>query len=406
MGVLARLFRLIWGEEVDRSLRPVLAVNISSSLAGSTLWSFMGIWAIDRLRAEEQLPWVYGVGAVLAAAAGYTAGHLSDRRGRRSILLGAQAVFAVYPLVLLAVGSSLTAGVIALVFAGGVGSAAGTMSQAIITDLVPQERHEEAFAAARIASNLGVVSGPPLGALLLGVGGWTVLFVGVSVLTATAWGIAWRLVPRGGRYAPREAPTRGSLAVIARDRAFLVFLGSAVFAWIVYVSYEVALPISLFDGHGYSRWSWGLIVVLNPILVTLLQMRLTRATLDWPAAPKLMGAMLLMGMPFLALTQSAAVAVVVAIVVVFVFGEMLWVPTSQAIVTRLAPDDLRGAYLGAFGSGPAVGFALSPLLGLSLRNAAGDDAMWMFYAAVSVVAAILGGLACYGVRRLVAGAPA
>lgn len=406
MTLLGRLYRLIWGEEVDRSLRPILAVNVSASLAGSTLWTFMGIWAIDRLDAEDQLPFIFGGSAVLGAGAAYAAGHLSDRHGRRSILLGAQAVFAVYPLVLLAVGSSLVAGVVALTFAGAVGAAAGTMSQAIITDLVPQEKHEEGFAAARIASNLGVVSGPPFGAALLGLGGWTALFVGVSVLTASAWLIAQRLVPRGGRYAPREAPTRGSFAVITRDRAFLLFLGSAVFAWIVYVSYEVALPISLFDGYGYSNWSWGLIVVLNPILVTLLQMRLTRTTLAWPAAPKLMGAMLLMGLPFLALTQSAAVPVVVAIVVVFVFGEMLWVPTSQAIVSRLAPDDLRGAYLGAFGSGPAIGFALSPLIGLSLRNAAGDDAMWLFFAAISVVAAILGGLACYGVRRLLAEAPA
>jgi len=46
---------------------------------------------------------------------------------------------------------------------------------------------------------------------------------------------------------------------------------------------------------------------------------------------------------------------IVFVVVVFVFGEMLWVPTSQAVVADLAPSDIRGAYMGAFGSAPAIG---------------------------------------------------
>ena len=59
---------------------------------------------------------------------------------------------------------------------------------------------------------------------------------------------------------------------------------------------------------------------------------------------------------------------------IFVIGEMLWVPTSQAVVAALAPQDIRGAYMGAFGSAPAIGFALAPLIGLQVRNSFGDDA--------------------------------
>ena len=58
---------------------------------------------------------------------------------------------------------------------------------------------------------------------------------------------------------------------------------------------------------------------------------------------------------------------------------MLWVPTSQAVVAMLAPKDIRGAYMGAFGSAPAIGFALSPLIGLQVRNSFGDDVTWTMY---------------------------
>jgi predicted MFS family arabinose efflux permease len=116
--------------------------------------------------------------------------------------------------------------------------------------------------------------------------------------------------------------------------------------------------------------------------VTLFQLRLTRLAAPIPPAPKLVLALLVMGLPYLLLVGSHAIPVIVAVVVVFVIGEMLWVPTSQAVVARLAPQDIRGAYMGAFGSAPAVGFALGPLIGLQMRNSFGDDATWTLFAAI------------------------
>jgi MFS family permease len=79
----------------------------------------------------------------------------------------------------------------------------------------------------------------------------------------------------------------------------------------------------------------------------------------------------------------------VTVLVVFVIGEMLWAPTSTTIVAELAPDDIRGAYMGAFGSGAAIGFALAPLIGLQARNSFGDSFTWTMFAGISVLAAVL-----------------
>jgi len=80
---------------------------------------------------------------------------------------------------------------------------------------------------------------------------------------------------------------------------------------------------------------------------------------------------------------------VFVVAVLFVVGEMLWVPTSQAIVARLAPEEMRGAYFGAVGSAAAVGWALAPLVGLQSRNSFGDDFTWAMFAVLGVVAAVL-----------------
>ncbi|MGH2996832.1 MAG: MFS transporter [Gaiellaceae bacterium] len=288
MRLFARLFRLVWGAEVDRALRPVLAVGLAGSLSFSAGWSFMGIWAIDELGAESsQLGVAFLAGACLAAASGYLGGHLSDHVGRRPVILVGWGGMAAYMLLFVTAGHNVVLGLALLAGAAVPGALGGSVTQAMVADLVPPERHEAAYAAVRVANNLGVTAGPPLGAFFLVAGDWTALF-----------------------------------------------------------------------------------------------------------------AMLLMGLPFLLLSATSALPVVALVIFVFVIGEMLWVPTSQTVIARLAPEDVRGAYMGAFGSGAAVGFALAPFLGLQVRDAYGDDVMWGAFAGISVVAAIAGALACrWALRR-------
>ena len=400
MRALVRTFvRLIWGDDVDPALRPVLGVSLVTSAASSAMWSFVAIWAIEELGAKRELPFAFLVGAILAGASGFLGGYLSDRIGRRRVILLGQGIMVGYPILFLAASDTKWVGLALLALAGMIGSLGGSVSQAMVADLVAPERHEAAYASVRVASNLGVVAGPPIGGLLLVLGSWSALFPCVAVLSGLAWLIAYRFLPRRGAFAPEGPPERGSLAVILADKPFLLFLGSAIFAWLVYVAYEIVLPVSLVDGFGYDASAWGFLVWINPLLVTLFQLRLTRRTAGVAPAPKLVAALLVMGLPFALLAWSQSIVAVVVVVVVFVIGEMLWVPTSQAVVADLAPADIRGAYMGAFGSAPAIGFALSPLIGLQVRNSFGDDATWLMFAALGVVAAVLGGLALAGVGR-------
>ena len=396
---------LIWGDDLDDALRPVLGVTLAGSAAGSATWSFMAIWAIDELGAKAELPFALLVGAILAALSGFAGGYLSDRIGRRRVILFGQAVMVGYPLLLLALTDVKWAGIAALSLAGVFGALGGSVAQAMVADLVAPERHQAAYASVRVAANVGVVIGPPIGGLLLVLGSWSALFPTVAVMSGIAWLVAFRYLPKRGDFAPEGPPERGSLAVIFGDRRFLIFLGSAVFAWLTYVAYEVVLPVSIVDGYGYEPQAWGFLVWVNPLLVTLFQVRLTRATAAVAPAPKLVAAMLVMGLPYLVLVWTHSLAAILFVVIVFVFGEMLWVPTAQAVVADLAPADIRGAYMGAFGSAPAIGFALAPLLGLQVRNSFGDEATWAMFAGIGVIAAVLGGLALVGLDRRVRRGP-
>ena len=282
--MVRRLAHLIWGAEVDRALRPVLLVTLVGSLAGSCGWSFMGIWAVKQLGATSaQLSYAYLLMAVVGGLVGYVAGHLSDIYGRRRLILLGQGLLAVYVLLFLGAGDRVWFGIALMVGAGALGSLGGSSGQAMVADLVAPERHEAAYASVRVAANLGVTMGPPIGSLFLIVGGWTLFFPCVSLLALGSWGLAFRYLPKRGAYAPEGPPERGSLGVILQDRTFLVFMAASVFASLVYVAYETVLPISLVESHGVPAWGWGLLLVVNPLLVTLFQLRLTRRVARVPA---------------------------------------------------------------------------------------------------------------------------
>ena len=397
MTLFARLFRLVWGGDVDRALRPVLAVSLVGSIAGSSAYPFMGIWAIKELHAPQgTLAFSYLVGAVLAGVTGYAGGHLSDHIGRRPLILFGWGFQAIVPLLLIGVGNHTYLGLGLLALMPAFGSLGGAADTAMVADLVAPERHEAAYASVRVAANLGVTIGPPIGGLLLVGGHWNHLWAGTLILSTIGFAIAFRYIPRGGAYAPKGPPERGSFGVIIRDSPFLLFMLASVFATMTYIATETLLPISLTTTHHLAPAAWGALMILNPIAVTLFQLRITRWTSPVPAWLKLGVAMPLMGVPFLLLNVNGSVLVIAVVITLFVIGEMLWVPTSQAVVAALAPSDIRGAYMGVYGGTWSVGWALTPFLGLQVRNAYGDATMWMCVAAVGVLAGALGLVAARG----------
>jgi predicted MFS family arabinose efflux permease len=394
MTLFARLFRLVWAGDVDRALRPVLAVSLAGSIAGSTAYPFMGIWALRRLHTgDSRLAFAYLASAIASLLVGYAGGHLSDRLGRRPLILAGWGGQAACAPVLLLIGNRPWPGLAILALLPVFGSLGNAADQAIVADLVPPEQHEAAYASVRVISNLGVAIGPPIGGILLVGAHWDRLWIGATVLAACAFAIAFGYVPRRGRYAPEQAPERGSLAVIVRDRSFLLFMASATLATMTYFAFETLLPISVATSHGVSPATWGFLMIANPLIVTLFQLRLTRAVSSVRASLKLGFALPLMGLSFLLLNVASGAAVVLVVLVLFVIGEMLWVPSSQTVVVAIAPVDIRGAYLGAFGGSWSVGWALTPFLGLQVREAPADATMWECVAAVGVLAGVFGFLA-------------
>jgi predicted MFS family arabinose efflux permease len=388
-SALVRAFRVLWGVEDSPRLRPVLSVTLLYNLAFSTFWSYVGIWAVFALGARpSQVGVMFLFSASTSAVANFAGGWLSDRLGRKPPivfgLLGQSAAVAG----LVFVGRNIPLGFAIVTLAGVLAAPARSSTTAIVADLTEPSEREAAYASVRVVNNLGAVLGPPIGGLLLIASDFRAFLFGVGAIGLVAAVIAYRFLPN-----PRvaaEATSSSGRRLVLRDLAFMLIVLSTLAGFVVYVAYETVLPIAMVSSYGLTPAAWGFLAVINPVMVTLFQRRLTLRVADVPAGAKLIVALPLMGFPFLLLLVNSSIPMIVLVIILFVIGEMLWSPTAQALATRLAPLAQRGAYLGVYSASTTIAWMVAPLVALQLREIGGDPAMWVFFAIAAVVGATTG----------------
>ena len=386
--------RFVLGGEVRRSVRPVAAMSFAYYASFSTFWVYVGVYAVKGLHwPASRVGLLFLVSAPGAAAANYLSGRVSDRTGRKPLIVASFLGSAANMSLLAAFGHTTAVAFVLVVAQGVIGAPAFSLDRVLVADLVDNRaEREEAYAGVRVASNLGALVGPPLGALLVVLGGWTAFLLGIAAI-GLAGGVFTALFVPGRPRVPDAEKGRGSLRAVVRDRPFALLLLSSLLAYGDYCGFETVLPVIAVASYGLAPSTWGLLVAISPALVVLGQLRLTRASGRMPPAPRIAAATLLMGLPFLALLVSTSVAVIAAVIVLFMAGEMVWMPTSQAVAAELAPEPLRGTYFGALSAMTGPAWTLAPFVAFELRDHAGVHAVWLLFAAIAVASAAAGAAA-------------
>jgi predicted MFS family arabinose efflux permease len=385
------LVRRAFGGEVDPRVWPVVAVALAYNVSFSTFWALLGVFAVRGLGwAPASVGLLFLASSPTAAVANFASGKLSDRVGRRSLIVASfLAASAIVAALVPARGHDPLPAVL-VVLLGMAGAPALTLGQVVVADVVTAEdEREAAYAAVRMAGNLGALAGPPPAALVIATAGWSALLAAISALGLAGAAIAARMLPETHAAGDRDVG-HGAFGHLFGDRPFLLLVLSTLLGFTVYCGFETVLPVIAVSDYGVPATTWGLLLAISPALVVLFQLRLTRATGGVPEATRLAAAMALMGLPLLALGVDASVPVIAAVIVVFVVGEMLWIPTSQAVAARLAPPPLRGTYFGVLSATTGPAWTLAPFVALQVESRAGPGPMWMMFAVVALAGAVAG----------------
>lgn len=338
------------------------------------------------------------VGMILLAAGLCSAvsqalgGALSDRFGRRPILLMAASVsiFLFSGLAVL-IGISAPVWSIALAYIAGrsVLTIARPVISAVVADFTSKGRLTEAYGILRIGANMGWAAGPAIGGYLATFLPYGWLF-GVPVLTSA---IVSLIVFFFVRESSQRTSTRVGFRSIlppAGDRAFLAFTMVSLILFIAMGQMASTLSIFAVDRVGFSTAQYGLLLTLNGLIVIVFQYPMTLAIRQIAKFRALILGSLLYVFGYLSFGWITQFGWALGAMAVITAGEIIHSPVTLSVIGELAPQDQRGRYMGFYGLSETIGISAGPLVGGLLLDGFPSDMrlVWAPIASIALIAAI------------------
>lgn len=341
------------------------------------------------------------IGGLCSAVTQMTGGILSDRFGRRPLLLGSAGItMFLYSGLAVLVGISAPVWTIVVVYIAG-RSLLITMRpvySTIVADLSPKEHLMEAYALLRVGGNAGFAAGPAIGGYLLLFLPYAWLFGVAASACALAFCLILLLLRESFHRAAEQVGFR-SMFSVATNRIFLIFTGLSLLVFLMMGQLGSTLSVFTVDRMGFSTAQYGFLLTLNGLIVVLFQYPVARGVNRLAQSRGLILGSLLYGLGYLSLGWVGSFNWILATIVVITAGEIVFSPITLSVVAELSPQDWRGRYMGFFGLSQTLGMSLGPLLGGVLLDTFPTDPrfIWGAIAFVAFVAAV--GFQRWGVAR-------
>jgi DHA1 family bicyclomycin/chloramphenicol resistance-like MFS transporter len=279
---------------------------------------------------------VLGVFLAVFALAQLVVGPLSDRFGRRPVVLGGLAVFVAGTLLCAAADG------LALLLAGRAVQAAGAAAASVLARAVARDRFEGPPLAALLGRIMVVMAAAPgfsplLGGLIQAGWGWRMLFIAL-VLSGLALALAYarfvgETLPVGRRRVQTVAQlVRGYGALLADARFMRPALATAAILGALF-AYFGAAPLVLAREHGFSSLQVGLFFATTVFVVFAAGRTAPRWSARWggPAVLRLGATLAALGGITLPAAGMIGLGAFAAASCLFLFGMGLVSPTATAL---------------------------------------------------------------------------
>ncbi|MDZ7843438.1 MAG: MFS transporter [Anaerolineales bacterium] len=276
-------------------------------------------------------------------------------------------------------------------------TASGPAHQAMMMDILPEEKWAEGFGVRRVSANLAVAIGPAIGGFVASYS-YLVLFA-ADTITSLITAVIVFLVIAESRPAEDQAAEKPSFlrtfagyGEVIKDRTFMAFVMISTVATLVYSQMYSTLSVFLRDVHGVPEAGYGWLMTLNAGMVVAFQFLITRKFSDRPPLVVMALGSLFYVIGFGMYGFSSFYLLFMIAMAVITVGEMVMVPVAQAYVGDAAPEDMRGRYSGVMGFSWMVPWMIGPLLAGLIMDYGDPNWIWYGCALLGTVA-VLGFLA-------------
>ena len=352
-------------EEFPRLFWVIVGVRFVDGIGGTLLFPFFALYITQKFNVGmTQAGILLGISSLFGLVGSMFGGALTDKFGRKQLIL--------FGLVFSAI-STLGFGLVndlnilypLVIVVGLLSSVSHPAHEAMIADILPEKKRQEGFGILRVVANFSWIIGPTIGGFLANIN-FFYLFVLDAIISCIVAVIIYRTVPETKPEPHAHEKSESFLQTVTgyrfvlRDTAFVSFIIANIIMLIVYQQMYGTLSVYLRDNHGINPQGYGFLMSTSAITVILFQFWLTRKIKHQP--PFLMMAF---GTVFyvIGFTLFGLVTTFILFalnIVIITIGEMIVVPTSQALVAGFAPEEMRGRYMAVSGLSWAIPSTIGP----------------------------------------------
>lgn len=354
-----------------------------------------------------QVGLILGAGSITYQMGSLFGGFMADRYGRRTVLCTGAIIQGIAM-----IGYAFSpAYVLYLLFSAvnglGLGLLAPTL-KAMIADTVSADERTKAFSWRGIVAHSGII----LAGILIT---WLTLAEQRLFLAASAFFFILALFARLTLPYDRCEGTECQTIPIAeyrqilRHRSYLLFSLLSMLIWALYAQFSLVMPLRV-EHVLQSESLVGLIVTINSLSVVLFQGTLYRLVLDRTNPyVSLVAGTIMIGLGLFALGWANSFLTLSAASILFIIGEMLFMPVIDSLVGYFAKEEWLGVYFGISNFVSGIGSAVGTSIGGNMverLGGVGSTAPWIAYGIVTLFfASILALFASYARTRHRRGVP-
>jgi MFS family permease len=385
----------------NRNVHVLVLCRSITALGFSVVFPFLGLYLHNEMGVSMTGIGSIFLGASLAGAvAALVGGELSDRFGRKRVMIAALSMRTlIFFLMSLAVWSKGGFAVIAglVILSTFTGRLFEPPAGALISDVTTPSRRQEAYALLRIGINLGWAIGPAVGGFLAS-SSYASLFLASGLVTLVGLLLLSLWLKDSRQRTQTEKLGLRDLTTLAEDRRFLSYNLISMLLFLVAAQLIMAFSVYSVEWVGITKMQLGYIYALNGFMVVVLQFPCVRLLQRFRMSRIMALGSLLYAAGYFSMTfagyfhtaYNAGFAALFVSIIVVTFGEIFTSPPSLALVANMAPPGRYGRYMGVYELFSSVGHFLGPFLGGLIMDAGRGNALlvWGPVGALGVSASI------------------
>jgi MFS family permease len=373
----------------------VVGTRFVDALGSTLLFPFFALYITQRFGVGmTQAGILLGMSSLFGLIGSMAGGALADKFGRRQlILLGL--VFSALSSLSLGLANDIRALYPLIIIVGLLSHVAGPAHEAMLADILPEEKRQEGYGILRVVFNFSWIFGTALGGLIAS-RSFLALFVIDSIMSCIVAALIFRLLPETHpKIKEKKREDEESLwqtvlgyRIVLKDLAFVAFTIAGMLALIVYQQQYSTLAVFIRDVHGIDSKGYGAILSTTGLEVVVLQFWISRSIRRRPAFLMMAFSAFIFAIGFFMYGIVSSFILFTVAAVIVCLGEMFFFPTSSALAANFAPEDMRGRYMAVSGLVWSIPATIGPAVAGYIIDNYNPNLVWYIGGLICLLSAV------------------